>query len=153
MARRKTRSRSNRSRNRGKKHKPPVCPYCGRTAECVDDSVVYGRSFGRKVWVCPGYPTCDSYVGCHRDTKAPLGIMADRRLRNAKMECHEYFDPLWRKGLVSRNQAYQMLAKRMGMTKGECHFGKMDLDTARRAIIAIQDMTQELIFEENNRVG
>lgn len=50
----------------------PVCPYCGRDAVMRPAEYVYGDdtiTAGSMLYVCSGYPDCNSYVGVHRGTK------------------------------------------------------------------------------------
>ena len=69
-----------------------VCPYCGQVAVLVDSSIVYGRSFGL-IYLCA---PCDAYVGTHKGSPrhAPLGTLANKELREARLKAHEILDPL-----------------------------------------------------------
>lgn len=71
------------------------CDYCGHKAALVDDSEIYGRSFGHTAYLCRN---CGAYVGCHGRTDKPLGRLADATLRKWKMAAHASFDPLWKPG-------------------------------------------------------
>lgn len=104
----------------------PVCPYCGRTAAFKDSSVIYGRSYGR-VWICPGWPGCDSYVGVHRGTRIPLGRMANAELREAKKNAHAVFDGWWKARGMKRSKAYKALAEMLGIRMSDCHIGMFDV--------------------------
>ena len=111
---------------------PPVCSYCGTTAVLVDSAVIYhGTSYGF-AWKCPACP--DVYVGCHQCTRKPLGRLADAELRVAKMLAHAAFDRLWRRGKMSRSEAYHFLAEKLGLPAGSCHIGEFDLDFCRRVV-------------------
>ena len=44
------------------------CPYCGKEAELIDSSVIYGRSYGM-AYICFG---CDAYVGTQHVYLLPL---------------------------------------------------------------------------------
>ena len=57
------------------------CDYCGHKAALVDDSEIYGRSFGHTAYLCRN---CGAYVGCHGRTDKPLGRLADATLREWK---------------------------------------------------------------------
>jgi ssDNA-binding Zn-finger/Zn-ribbon topoisomerase 1 len=115
-------------------HKAPECPYCGSTADLCPDSVVYGRSFGRRVWVCQNYPECDSYVGVHFSTDDPLGRLANKELRERRIEAHAWFDPIWKAGDMSRAAAYRWLAKAMQMPVDDVHIGQFDLGLCEAVI-------------------
>lgn len=104
------------------------CDYCGALAEFVDDSVVYGRSLGGKVYLCR---PCEAWVGTHSGGRKPKGRLAKAKLRKLKIAAHAAFDPLWwaaariRGWSISeaRNKAYEWLAKSMGIEQKDCHIG------------------------------
>ncbi len=86
------------------------CPYCGSPAILKDTSYVYGHhSSGGMVYVCSHYPACDSYVGVHQGTSLPKGSLANPTLRKKRIQAHQIFDQLWRKGIFSREEAYQWI--------------------------------------------
>jgi ssDNA-binding Zn-finger/Zn-ribbon topoisomerase 1 len=113
--------------------KVPCCPYCGKQAVLRDGTAVYARSYGR-LWVCQDYPKCDSYVGCHKGTKQPLGRMANKELRMLKMRVHKAFDSLWKSGVMSRSDAYRWLSDQLMIPPQSCHIGMFDEQTCRDAI-------------------
>jgi len=72
-----------------------VCPECGKFAKKQRRWAL--KRWTRKssndwVYVCPGYPACDTYVGCHPRTDLPLGTMAGSDLRLARRKAHKAFD-------------------------------------------------------------
>ena len=117
------------------------CPYCGLPANLVDSSVIYGTSYGL-AWVCSGFPECDSYVGCHKGTANPLGRMADKELRFAKIHAHAAFDRLWKAKMRidkcskgrARGAGYEWLAKKLEIPASECHIGMMDTTLCRKVV-------------------
>ena len=90
------------------------CPYCQKDAEWTSNEVIYGRRYG-KSWMCYWCKDCDSYVGCHQNTRQALGMMANKELRQLRMKCHALFDPLWKEGSMSRKSAYHFLKKGTGI--------------------------------------
>lgn len=98
------------------------CDYCGHKAALVDDSEIYGRSFGHTAYLCRN---CGAYVGCHGRTDKPLGRLADATLRKWKMAAHASFDPLWKTGPFRgrRKAAYGWLAGQMGLPVEKTHIG------------------------------
>lgn len=84
----------------------------------------------KKFWRCE---PCSAYVGCHRDGK-PLGRLADAELRGLKMKAHEAFDPMWKRGIMDRNEAYRWLAGKMGISKRKCHIGMFTPDQCREVV-------------------
>lgn len=115
----------------------PQCPYCGGRAVISDGTVIYGRSYGR-VWICPNYPECDSYVGCHPGSRRPLGRMANKELRALKIQVHKAFDGLWKSRMMKRSEAYKWLADAMKIPQRECHVGMFDEDSCRAALAACE---------------
>jgi hypothetical protein len=120
----------------------PVCPYCGSSAKLVDSTVIY-RSAGDYgwSWVCERFPKCNAYVGCHPGTKKPLGRLADKELRKAKMAAHAAFDRLWKAKIAlgsqkkrARGAGYQWLADQLGIPADQCHIGMFDAETCRRVV-------------------
>ena len=95
------------------------CPYCNQLAKWTSNDVVYGRKYG-KSFMCYWCKNCDAYVGCHNNTKNPLGTMANKELRKLRIECHNLFDKLWKGGEMTRKQAYKYLEEKTGIK----HIGK-----------------------------
>lgn len=111
----------------------PKCPYCRGTATLVPDSRIYGRSFGRMVWMC----RCGARVGCHRWSNQPMGTLADAPTRKARNRAHKVFDRLWKKGHQDINtpqEAYRWLAEQLGVPPEEAHIAKFDRERCRQVI-------------------
>lgn len=103
----------------------PICPRCQVAAVRRSTSYVYGRDYGRDLWVCPNYPRCDMFVGMHPDGK-PLGTMAGASLRRARNAAHAVFDPLWKSGQMRRPEAYEWLAGALGLAVEDTHIALFD---------------------------
>lgn len=114
-----------------KKQQP--CPYCGAPTLFIDSKRIYGRSYGWLL-VCGRYPDCDAYVGCHGNSKNPLGRLANAELREAKKGAHATFDPRWRDTGIKRKDAYKWLADQLGISLNDCHIGAFDVEQCRRVI-------------------
>lgn len=117
------------------------CSYCGREAELVDGTEVYPHRpdlSDKKFYRCE---PCAAWVGCHPGTDRPLGRLANAELRRAKMAAHQALDPLWRSGRMSRSQAYDWLARQLGLHKSECHVGKFDVETCNRVVMICAEET------------
>lgn len=125
-----------------------TCPYCSKPAVLVGGDVIYPHRLdleSLKFWNCS---PCRAYVGCHKkgawvrdgkkkvmsDGTIPLGRLANADLRKAKSAAHLAFDPLWKNGERTRNQAYDWLAKKLGIQIKECHIGQFDLDTCNKVV-------------------
>ena len=109
------------------------CPYCNSKADLVSSVIIYKRNYGF-VYICPKYPECDSYVGTHKGSKKPLGTMANKTLRDLRIKTHNSFDPMWRKGRLTRNQAYSRLANLMNIEKYKCHISMFSEEECEKAI-------------------
>ena len=80
------------------------------------------------MWLCKD---CDARVGCHQNTKTPLGTMANKELRDWRIKAHAFFDPLWKSGKYKRSMAYNFLNQQMGR---EIHIGESDIETCKEII-------------------
>lgn len=89
-------------------------------------------------WRCE----CGAYCGAHRDTLKPFGTPADAATRQARMDAHAAFDPLWRRKMrkeglsatKARGKGYKWLAAQLGMEPKFCHIGEMTAADARRVV-------------------
>ena len=104
------------------------CDYCNRDAELKSGKEVYPHRADlhhKWIWVCE---PCDARCGCHGASQKPLGRMANAELRRARMEAHAAFDPLWKKGNLSRTEAYAWLANQLGLAVSKCHIGLFGIE-------------------------
>lgn len=101
------------------------CPYCGGTAILKDASFIYGNKSGggRKVYACSNYPACDSYVGVHDGTIIPKGTLANKELRKKRIQAHQMFDQIWKRGILSKPDAYLWVADKFGLSPSQAHIG------------------------------
>lgn len=103
-----------------------------------DSSKVYcGKSYGN-MYICENYPECDSYVGVHKGTNKPLGIMANAEHRELKKKCHAQFDVLWKSGAMSRRTAYSKLQKIMNLPQQEAHIGMFTMSQCRQLLTKLE---------------
>ena len=106
------------------KNKKIKCPYCGRTAVLKPASFVYGdKAIEEHVYVCTGYPECNSYVGVHRGTLKPKGTLANGGLRNLRIQTHKLFSQFWENGIMTKKQAYRWIQYRFALTENQAHIG------------------------------
>lgn len=106
------------------------CPYCGKPAEWVENKAIYGKNYG-KSYMCYYCKPCNAYVGCHNNTRKPLGIMANSETREWRKKAHANFDPLWKRKGGNRDRAYHLLKKHFGK---EIHIGESDIETCKQII-------------------
>lgn len=115
-----------------------TCHYCNSKAYFKSSKVIYGKCFGM-VYICSNFPECDAYVGVHKGTKTPLGILANKELRELKKKCHALFDPLWKNGEMNRKEAYQYLANQLDIVVSKCHIGMFNNETCLKAIKILEE--------------
>lgn len=113
---------------------PTICRYCGGCVELVSNSEIYnGRVYGDwpYAYLCTD---CKAYVGLHPDTDIPLGTLASAQLRKDRNLSKDMFHRMKEQRGLSRSQAYEWLARKMGIPVGECHFGWFDQDECALAM-------------------
>lgn len=113
-----------------------TCPYCHRPALRVNGRRVYPhRPDLARRWFYQCEP-CQAHVGCHRRAPhKPLGTLAKPALRRARSQAHAVFDPLWRKGAMTRDEAYEWLSRQLELPVDDCHIGQFDMLTCQRVLM------------------
>ena len=111
---------------------PSVCRYCFGQVRLADNAEVYGRSYGEWPYLyrCDA---CDAHVGLHPHTDIPLGLLADKRLREARRRNKKSFHALMHSAGIDRTSAYRWLACKMGIERKQCHWGWFNADQCREA--------------------
>lgn len=107
-----------------------ICPYCKGQPILVSSVEIYGTDYGM-LWECK---PCKAYVGCHRDTTVPKGRLANAALRSKKKQAHEYFDRIWKSGLMDRSAAYKWLSEILGTPPEFTHIGMFNENTCKEVI-------------------
>ena len=107
-----------------------ICPKCNKPAPWVENKEKYGRNFG-KSFMCYFCKPCGTYVGCHNNTRTPLGTMADNSLMKIRRNAHAVFDKLWKgkEARMSRKEAYQLLKEKFGK---EIHIASASIEECKR---------------------
>ena len=112
------------------------CPYCGRPAILRDAAYVYKENaLDKHLYVCSGYPECDSYVGAHRKSKLPMGTLANGDLRNKRIQAHKAFDWMWKSGLMTKWQAYKWMQGKLALNEEQAHIAKFSEYMCDRLIV------------------
>jgi zinc-finger-containing domain len=116
-----------------------VCNHCGQPAQLHTGKDVYPNHAGvvdRYFWVC--WP-CDAWVGCHQagDGQQPMGHLAKEDLRSARIAAHKALDGLWNEGEMTREAAYEWLARALGIPSFRCRIAMMDLEDCARITAAV----------------
>ena len=114
---------------------PPICHYCGKDSKLVTGEAIYPHRkdlYHLNFYLCSD---CNAYVGTHKGTLKPLGRLANAELRQAKVDAHAAFDPLWKGNRFARRKdAYSWLAKQLGIPRYACHIGEFDVATCVHVI-------------------
>lgn len=111
-----------------------ICPYCNNEARWCDNAERYGRRYG-KSYMCYWCQNCDAYVGCHNNTKKPLGTLANKELRQWRMKAHSAIDPLWKSKKMKRKTVYKRLRNIFGE---EMHIGEASIQTCKDIVDIIE---------------
>ena len=107
------------SENEKKSRTAPICPSCQQPA------VVTATKYGLRAECC----------GLHSWDLKPLVSQATH---DARKEAHAAFDVIWKRGELSRGEAYRRLSLAMGMTSAECHISLMTVTQANRVIELVE---------------
>lgn len=113
---------------------PTKCDVCGSSnVTCTTNDVIYRKTYGNwpYIYFCK---ECKSYVGCHPNTKNPLGFMANEVTRTKRKAAHAAFDSLWKEGYMTRGEAYRWLAERLEIPFKECHISQLSDDQLDKVI-------------------
>lgn len=111
-------------KRKGVQIQAPRCPYCGsHTILRSADGIYQDNSKGVMLYVCKNYPACDAYVRVHKGTTVPMGVPANWKLRKLRNEAHHYFDQLYKRGYMTKQDAYYWLADILCVPFSEAHIG------------------------------
>ncbi|NHB94484.1 zinc-finger-containing protein [Photorhabdus cinerea] len=124
---------------------PTECRYCKGDVTIASHKEVFGRNYSKWPWlyICT---ECRAYVGMHQFTCIPLGTLANKATRNARMNGHYHFEEMREKCNLGRTDAYKFLARKLGINFSECHFGWFDIDTCYRA----KEICENMIIKKGN---
>jgi hypothetical protein len=129
--------------------KAPLCPYCGKRSKLMKGKDALRNDIGelrpdlanKLCYVCLD---CDARVWCHDHSGEALGKLANRHCRLLRKIGHKKFDQLWKDGgKMERDQAYDWMAKQLGLTRRQCHFGMFDEAMCKRAIDLLEQHKTE----------
>lgn len=115
-----------------------VCPSCG------NDMVLRGTDryrhrdgSPRMFYGCSAYPRCRSTCGAHPDGR-PASSPADAETKRARIRAHEAFDRLWKRGIMTRHDAYRHLQLLMHLSKDEAHIGFFSKEQCEELIALLE---------------
>lgn len=135
---------------------PERCPYCHSDVELVTGAEVYPEKpelADRHIWRCM---CCDASVGCHRqgarvigpggvelfsDGTLPMGSLANKDLRLARIETHRLFDAMWQPpACMTRVEAYGWMARLLNIPHEAAHVASLSYDECVKVMLAIEDL-------------
>jgi hypothetical protein len=119
------------------------CTYCGKKAVWCENKEIYGKNYGKSYMVYYCKP-CDAYVGCHNNTKEPLGTMANRETREARMRVHHLIDRFWKTGGYSRGFIYKVISYHTGK---QFHTGDCDIAECEKILA----LPLETLLKQNSK--
>ncbi|MDC9599010.1 zinc-finger-containing protein, partial [Xenorhabdus anantnagensis] len=112
---------------------PTHCRYCGRHVMIEHHLNVFKRIHdNRWPWLYHCW-TCGARVSIHPETDIPMGSLADKPTRIARLSAHQHFDYVREKWNWARTDAYRWLAKQLEISPSQCHFGWFDTEMCQRA--------------------
>ena len=53
-------------------------------------------------WKCQ---ECGQYVGCHKNTQEPLGVIPTQEMKKARQIIHSFMDSMWKTGKIFRKKS------------------------------------------------
>lgn len=111
-------------KRKGMKLENQRCPYCGAPVVYRSADGIYKENANNTMlYVCSHYPKCDAYVRVHAGTKIPVGTLANHELRTLRRTAHKYFDKLYERGIMTKDDAYRWLADLVCAPLSEAHIG------------------------------
>ena len=133
-----------------------ICLKCDKKAELVTGEHIHPFNEKYKKYNSYICTACGDYVGCHEGTTKALGTLADKRLREKRIQVHKAFDQIWKNLSMSIKQAYIHLAEMLDIPLVKCHIGLFDLDLCQRVlevVIWIKRNTKDLNLSYVNNVN
>ena len=112
-----------------------VCPVCGSIAHLATREDIGQIPCLENIYLCPNYPECDSYVGCHKGTDIPMGTMADSELRRMRRRAHKALDWTWKNRHMTRSETYRKLSEHLGLSREKTHIGMFGIEQCQETIL------------------
>lgn len=114
------------------------CPRCGARPVIRQASYVYGEKAAQskaRLLVCRNYPACDTYTSIHGKQ---VGRLADRKLRQLRIEAHRLQELLVRHGVMSKANIYFWMRYHYMLTPKQAHISMFDREMCRKVIADYQ---------------
>ena len=112
------------------------CPECG--SEMIlrqTNKFKYKNGEPRKFYGCSKWPNCKGTHGADPQGN-PLGIPGDHETKKMRIKAHDIFESLWKtkSTFLTKGEAYNWLAGRMGIANIDCHIGRFDKEQCEKVI-------------------
>ncbi len=120
------------------------CAVCDSDQECHEATgkEIYPHRqdlYDLQFWQCS---QCGGYVGCHKDTGNPLGIIVSKEVKSARVHIHKLLDPPWKSNRIKRTELYRRISEALGY---EYHTAEVKTITeARHVYRAIQAIVAKI---------
>ena len=130
------------------------CPYCGAEAILKPSSMVFGihtEDAKQQIYVCRNWPACDSYVFAHRKDGSPMGTLANKELRQKRIQTHKVFSAYQKATKMKKWAAYIWLEGKLGLTEKTMHIGLFSSEDCDRAITLLNEALTAYRRQQNGR--
>lgn len=83
-------------------------------SELVKGNMVYPHRQDLKDLLFYQCPSCKKFVGTHKGTTIPLGVIPNEEIKKIRIKIHSIIDPLWKGKQKSRTQIYNYISSKLG---------------------------------------
>jgi hypothetical protein len=118
---------------------PRICRYCAGRVRKGSTREIYQKG-DQAIYICTN---CNAYVLCHRKTGLPMGKLANAALRMMRQETHKVFDLFRKENGWTREEAYQWLARSIGLSPEDAHIANFEMDECGKVISLCREYVKE----------
>lgn len=119
-----------------------ICPYCHIPTIYKNSVEIYGVDYGM-IYFCP---KCHAYVGTYKGTNKAKGRLADFNLRKCKIKAHFYFDEIFKRGIMTRKEAYEWLSEQLSLPLEYTHIGMFRPETCAKVVEVSKKLLKTMRF-------
>ncbi len=119
------------------KNRIVTCPYCLQRAVLCPANFVHRDSpsaVGKHLYVCSNWPRCDSYVSVRESDLSPMGTLANKKLRQRRIQAHKALERYRKATGMSKQEVYLWLRAKMGLDSLDGHIAKFDEEQCQEVI-------------------
>lgn len=129
------------------------CPYCGKPMLLKPEAEVHKKyNDGKMVYVCAGYPECDTYIMgvLFKNEWILKGIPGNALVRSRRIEAHHYFNYLADLGIFSsRKASYEWLAAKLDINVSSCHMSNFSTYQCEKTI----EESIKVLLANSSKIG